>query len=248
VVMVVRSECELITLESDPSSSTSSSSSRSGDCDISSSSSSSSSVNDNNNHRSRLAAAATGWVVPGRGHHRGALVLFRGGGGGLSGSGLRTSWLAACLLLLATLLVQAATPADAIDPVSTLECHRRQYTYKVHKTDDSGRNCWDNINVMSCWGRCDSNEIADWKFPFKRTHHPVCMHRETKLTEVVLRNCDEDADPGTEIYTFHEAAACACTVCKSNEASCEGLRYRGARRAPSRRSPSRRSSLVANRG
>lgn len=43
---------------------------------------------------------------------------------------------------------------------STLECHRRVYAYKVTKTDSAGRICWDVINVMSCWGRCDSNEVS----------------------------------------------------------------------------------------
>ncbi|XP_069970009.1 thyrostimulin beta-5 subunit [Penaeus vannamei] len=149
--------------------------------------------------------------------------------GGVEGSvGVRFLTAMAMLAALLALLM----PAAAIDPLSTLECHRRQYTYKVHKTDDNGRMCWDYINVMSCWGRCDSNEIADWKFPYKRSHHPVCMHEETHLTQVTLRNCHEDVAPGTEIYTFHEANRCSCSVCKSSEASCEGLRYRGARRAP----------------
>ncbi|XP_066975748.1 thyrostimulin beta-5 subunit [Macrobrachium rosenbergii] len=141
--------------------------------------------------------------------------------------------LCAGLLFFLVLLM----PAVAINPLSTLECHRRQYTYKVHKTDDNGRICWDYINVMSCWGRCDSNEIADWKFPYKRSHHPVCMHESTQLTEVTLRNCDDDVSPGTEIYAFHEATRCACLVCKSSEASCEGIRYRGARRAPRAKMP-----------
>jgi len=31
----------------------------------------------------------------------------------------------------------------------------------VTKTDSAGRKCWDLVNVMSCWGRCDSNEVRD---------------------------------------------------------------------------------------
>lgn len=161
----------------------------------------------------------------GRGSGGGSLVF---GGRLESRSGGKILTLGAVLLLVLVLLM----PVAAINPMSTLECHRRQYTYKVHKTDDDGRMCWDFINVMSCWGRCDSNEIADWKFPYKRSHHPVCMHEATQLTEVTLRNCDDGARPGTEFYTFHEATRCSCSVCKSSEASCEGIRYRGARRAP----------------
>ncbi|KAK9737826.1 hypothetical protein QE152_g10395 [Popillia japonica] len=48
---------------------------------------------------------------------------------------------------------------------STLECHRRIYTYQVSQSDANGRQCWDTLSVWACWGRCDSNEIADWRFP-----------------------------------------------------------------------------------
>ncbi|KAK8389495.1 hypothetical protein O3P69_008888 [Scylla paramamosain] len=164
-------------------------------------------------------------AMAGRGSDLGG-VSGRRGAGGVCGRLIAV--LAAALALLLCLL----PPATAIDPQSTLECHRRQYSYKVHKTDDNGRMCWDVVNVMSCWGRCDSNEIADWKFPYKRSHHPVCIHDKTQLTEVTLRNCDEGVTPGTELYSYHEATRCACAVCKSSQASCEGLRYRGARRAP----------------
>ncbi|KAG7166453.1 putative glycoprotein beta-5-like [Homarus americanus] len=68
---------------------------------------------------------------------------------------------------------------------------------------------------------CLPPQIADWKFPYKRSHHPV-----------TLGNCEDNAAPGTETYSYHEATRCACSVCKTSEASCEGLRYRGARRAP----------------
>ena len=75
-------------------------------------------------------------------------------------------------------------------------------------------------------------QIADWKFPYKRSHHPVCLHESTRENKVVLRNCDPEVTPGTEVYVFREAAVCSCSLCKSSEASCQGLRYRGARRAP----------------
>ncbi|XP_071543579.1 thyrostimulin beta-5 subunit [Panulirus ornatus] len=163
------------------------------------------------------------------------MVSSTGGSGSVSGVGGRGSVggrrVVAMAAVLATVLV-LVMPTVAINPQSTLECHRREYSYKVHKTDDNGLVCWDYINVMSCWGRCDSNEIADWKFPYKRSHHPVCIHEETRLSEKTLRHCDEGAAPGTETYKYYEATRCSCSVCKSSEASCEGLRYRGARRAP----------------
>ncbi|KAF2354038.1 Cystine-knot cytokine [Trinorchestia longiramus] len=133
----------------------------------------------------------------------------------------------------AVIILTIMSSAEAvIDAQNTLSCHRRQYRYKITETDASGRACWDYVNVMSCWGRCESHEIADWKFPYKRSHHPVCQHAGTKESEVILRNCDAGVAAGTEVHKFTEAAVCACALCKSSETSCEGLRFRGVRRAP----------------
>lgn len=130
-------------------------------------------------------------------------------------------------MFTALLFIFDSYAAQVIDPSSTLDCHRRVYSYKVSKTDSQGRQCWDTINVMSCWGRCDSNEISDWRFPYKRSYHPVCLHDGRELTAVTLNNCEEGVEPGTERYEFLQAVSCRCLVCKSSEASCEGLRYRG---------------------
>lgn len=46
-----------------------------------------------------------------------------------------------------------------IDPRFTLQCHRREYTFKAVRYDESGRKCWQFVTVMSCWGRCDSGEV-----------------------------------------------------------------------------------------
>lgn len=52
---------------------------------------------------------------------------------------------------------------DALmDPQVTLDCHRRAYSHKVSQTDSEGRMCWDTVTVMSCWGRCDSNEVTSF--------------------------------------------------------------------------------------
>lgn len=45
------------------------------------------------------------------------------------------------------------------DLESTLDCNRRTYSHKVTQTDSEGRACWGMITVVSCWGRCDSNEV-----------------------------------------------------------------------------------------
>ncbi|KAL0267332.1 UNVERIFIED_CONTAM: hypothetical protein PYX00_009629 [Menopon gallinae] len=89
--------------------------------------------------------------------------------------------------------------------------------------------CWDTVTVMSCWGRCDSNEISDWRFPYKRSYHPVCIHDEREPKVVILSNCEDGAEPGTEIHEYMEAISCSCAMCKSSEANCQGLRYVGQR-------------------
>jgi hypothetical protein len=68
-----------------------------------------------------------------------------------------------CLLACEAQMEMEVEPALAdmaqVDMANTLGCHRRLYRYKVTQSDSAGRSCWDNVNVMSCWGRCDSNEV-----------------------------------------------------------------------------------------
>lgn len=47
-----------------------------------------------------------------------------------------------------------------VEAAVTLECHRRLYTYRVTKTDENGKQCWDTLTVNACWGRCDSYEVS----------------------------------------------------------------------------------------
>jgi len=75
-------------------------------------------------------------------------------------------------------------------------------------------------------------QISDWRFPYKRSFHPVCLHDARAVSSVTLQNCEEGVEPGTERYEYLEALSCRCMVCKSSEASCEGLRYRGQRSGP----------------
>ncbi|GAB0096621.1 glycoprotein hormone beta-5 [Sergentomyia squamirostris] len=122
-------------------------------------------------------------------------------------------------LEISTVLDTAASPK-----VATLGCHRRIYTYRVTQTDQKGRDCWDDVSVVSCWGRCDSNEISDWKFPFKRSYHPVCVHAGRQATVAVLRNCHPEAEPETRRYHYTEAVGCHCQTCSTQDTSCEAPR------------------------
>lgn len=75
-----------------------------------------------------------------------------------------------------------------------------------------GYECWDNVSVWSCWGRCDSREISDWKFPYKKSYHPVCVHAGRSKAFAMLRYCHPLADPETRRYEYLEANACHCQV------------------------------------
>lgn len=58
-----------------------------------------------------------------------------------------------------TTLSTKSVKSQYIDPKKTLECHRREYTFTATRTDSFGRQCWQVIKSMSCWGRCDSTEV-----------------------------------------------------------------------------------------
>ncbi|NP_001296463.1 uncharacterized LOC101737993 [Bombyx mori] len=102
-------------------------------------------------------------------------------------------------------------------------CARRVYLARAEQRDDKGRRCWDNVKVPSCGGRCDSREISDWEFPFKRSYHPVCVYGTRIPLIVRLRHCDEDVTPGTDIFHYVAAENCRCKVCSSQHTSCEWL-------------------------
>ncbi|CAH1154336.1 unnamed protein product [Phaedon cochleariae] len=114
----------------------------------------------------------------------------------------------------------------------TLKCHRKLYTYLATQMDDNGKQCWDKISVWACWGRCDSNEISDWRFPFKKSNHPVCVHHGRNRVFVTLRHCEEGVKEGTDYYEYYEADQCKCQICSSTDTSCEGVRYRPQRSDP----------------
>ncbi|RWS14064.1 glycoprotein hormone beta-5-like protein [Dinothrombium tinctorium] len=110
-----------------------------------------------------------------------------------------------------------------INPNTTLECLRREYRYTAMRMDSHGRRCWERITVWSCWGRCDSGEISDWKFPYKRSYHPVCLPDRKRWRTIKLRNCDEEAPLELMYYRYLEAVSCKCDICRSSIASCEGV-------------------------
>ncbi|KAG6449358.1 hypothetical protein O3G_MSEX006019 [Manduca sexta] len=91
-------------------------------------------------------------------------------------------------------------------------CSRRIYLAKAEQADEMGRRCWDTVKVPACGGRCDSREISDWEFPFKKSYHPVCVYGSRKSLVVYLRNCDPGVTSGTDVFHFVAAENCRCKL------------------------------------
>jgi Cystine-knot domain len=119
---------------------------------------------------------------------------------------------------LCTELVPAIIEGPTKAPIG---CHKRLYTYQIIQKDAKGYTCSDTVSVNACWGRCDSKEVSDWKFPFKMSHHPVCVHKGTTKVVIMLQNCDPDASPEARRYEYIEPVNCMCQICSSKSTSCE---------------------------
>ncbi|XP_050505060.1 thyrostimulin beta-5 subunit-like [Diabrotica virgifera virgifera] len=107
--------------------------------------------------------------------------------------------------------------------VVTLKCHKKQYIYTVIQSDENGKKCGDKISVDVCWGRCDSYEIPDWRFPFKISHHPVCIHSGRTEMFAVLRYCEDGVKAGTNYYEYVTATECKCQTCTTTDTNCNSF-------------------------
>lgn len=67
-------------------------------------------------------------------------------------------------------------------------------------------------------------QTTDWKFPFKKSFHPVCIHDTRERIKITLKNCDKDVDLGTDSFEIQQALSCKCSTCKTSEANCESIR------------------------
>ncbi|KAG5667751.1 hypothetical protein PVAND_015721 [Polypedilum vanderplanki] len=105
--------------------------------------------------------------------------------------------------------------------IAPIGCHRRLYTFQVTQTDSKGYVCSEKVTVNACYGRCDSKEISDWKFPFKRSYHPVCVPKGITKVVIMLENCDPEAGLEARRYEYLEPLSCNCQICSSINTSCE---------------------------
>ncbi|KAK7484978.1 hypothetical protein BaRGS_00023756, partial [Batillaria attramentaria] len=139
------------------------------------------------------------------------------------------AWLAHLMrvphLFVLLTVVCVGTSTTLINPRTTLRCHVRTYQFRASKPPIVNENgdlvtCEGLVVVNSCWGRCDSSEIGDYKMPFKISHHPVCTYTGRIRRIVTLSECEGYPDPTIEVF---DAAGCACLQCDSDSTSCENL-------------------------
>lgn len=104
----------------------------------------------------------------------------------------------------------------------TFECNKRQYTFKAVKRDDLGNKCSGIIKATICYGSCDTGEIADWIFPFKKSIHKVCSHGQRVRRRVILPECTSNLDPSLREYHYVDARTCVCRKCDPAETTCLG--------------------------
>ncbi|XP_041988171.1 thyrostimulin beta-5 subunit [Aricia agestis] len=102
-------------------------------------------------------------------------------------------------------------------------CSKLTHVAQAERFDDNGLRCYDNVKVHMCGGKCESSEISDWEFPFKKSHHPVCVYGARHLLMVRLRHCDTGVTPGTDVFRYVTAEDCRCKMCSSQKTNCEWL-------------------------
>ncbi|KAI0239223.1 Thyrostimulin beta-5 subunit [Lamellibrachia satsuma] len=127
------------------------------------------------------------------------------------------------LLLMVAVSCGATLTHDVIDTELTIKCHVRNYTYRISKPyplkNGTQLPCYDDVDVDSCWGRCDSNEIADYEPPYKQSSHPVCTYSGRQSRSYRLRHCHPaHPEPYAEVF---DAVACVCKTCSADDTSCE---------------------------
>ncbi|ELU07048.1 hypothetical protein CAPTEDRAFT_61565, partial [Capitella teleta] len=101
-------------------------------------------------------------------------------------------------------------------------CHTRPYTYLASQpwVNKFGEilHCNGTITVNACLGSCESQEIPDYRMPYKLSRHPVCTFGEVRVRGFLLHNCHADhPDP---FHITHEALSCRCKQCDPKTTRC----------------------------
>lgn len=81
-------------------------------------------------------------------------------------------------------IVGQQSAMEIVDSSNALDCNKKLYTVRVSNTDINGRTCFDEISVMSCWGRCDSNEVS--YIVIEYYYHFQCDIKKSLHTPMVM--------------------------------------------------------------
>lgn len=66
-----------------------------------------------------------------------------------------------------------------------------------------------------------NSQIANYKMPYKISHHPVCTYGRYRRRTVQLTHCDPRHPDRS--YTVIDAVSCNCKLCNPHNTSCESL-------------------------
>lgn len=116
----------------------------------------------------------------------------------------------------------------------SMSCNMRRFIYRATKTSRSGSQCTGLVMATICYGGCDTGEIADWVFPYKKSIHKVCQHGGRQRRRIRLSHCRTSSGevPSPEelqdlaIYRYVDATSCVCKKCASADTACLGTMSR----------------------
>lgn len=114
---------------------------------------------------------------------------------------------------------------------SPMECKLKRYKFTASKVDQFGNKCSGEVVATICYGGCDTGEIADWLFPYKKSIHKVCRHGQRVRRRKLLTDCEwagseAPVDPQLREYHYVDAASCVCKKCTSIDTTCLGTMSR----------------------
>lgn len=119
----------------------------------------------------------------------------------------------------------AAAAATEASDSNAMQCNMRVFTYRATKRDELGNECTGMVKAAICYGGCDTGEIADWLFPYKKSIHKVCQHGRRIKRRVLLDECNSDSIElmaDLRQYYYVDALDCVCKKCTSVDTTCLG--------------------------
>ncbi|KAL5273104.1 gpb5 family protein [Megaselia abdita] len=104
-------------------------------------------------------------------------------------------------------------------PFQSQECQKGMSLLRITKSDNRGRECCDYGNETSCISRCDSINISDYKYIYKKSLQKICEDIALQTAVAFLRNCHRDAGEEAKRYEYSEPVE--CQSCNSSDTEFE---------------------------